>query len=208
MWRDYTKYSKIKKKDASLASTVWFLSTITWNACIFEIRAYYKLFVACQRAEQVWIQVGWAFSIFRQSRYHGLTLSWVQGCSRSSGLGGLMLELRLITKFVDQCLIVLLLFIIVFFKPGHHSQLRLDRDCHLVYSDKFSSPSPKRRPPHSPQSSHWEHGSRHRLFHAMCTLSIHRKYYGSHPSHSNFKVLLFSCHISNHQWLIKYVMSQ
>ena len=93
-----------------------------------------------------------------------------------------------------------------FFKPGHHSQLRSDRDCHLVYSDKFSSPSPKRRPPHSPQSSHWEHGSRHRLFHAMCPLSIHRKYYGSHPSHSNFKVLLFSCHISNHQWLIKYVM--
>ena len=113
MWRDYTKYSKIKKKDASLASTVWFLSTITWNACIFEIRAYYKLFVACHRNEQVWIQVGWAFSIFRQSRYHGLTLSWVQGCSRSSGLGGLMLELRLITIFVDQCWIVLLLFIIV-----------------------------------------------------------------------------------------------
>ena len=54
-------------------------------------------------------EVSWAFSRF------SLTLSWVQGCSRSSGLGGLMLELRLITKFVDQCLIVLLLFIIVFF---------------------------------------------------------------------------------------------
>merc|ERR1719462_223898 len=65
MRRDYTKYSKIKKKDASLASTVWFLSTIT--------------------------------------------LSWVQGCSRSSGLGGLMLDTTLSCVQIETAILYILI---------------------------------------------------------------------------------------------------